>query len=73
MVCKEHKGLLEILQKILDNQAKQNTDIALIKQCLLGNPNKNDGVVDKVNKHDVYFYITYGCIIVLGWLYGFKV
>jgi len=45
---------------------KIEIDIALIKQCLLGNPHKNDGIVDKVNKHDMYFYVAYGFIVLLG-------
>jgi hypothetical protein len=65
MVCKEHNDLTAVLNKI-------QTDIAVIKNTLLGNEGKNDGIVDKVNRHDIYFYISYGCIIVLGWLYGFK-
>ena len=59
MVCKEHKDLLAVLNEM-------KTDIAVIKNCLLGNPGKNDGVVDKVNKHDMYFYICYGMIVLLG-------
>ena len=65
MVCKEHHNLTEVLNKI-------QTDVAVIKNTLLGNEGKNDGIIDKVNRHDTYFYISYGCIIDLGWLYGFK-
>jgi len=64
--CAEHKDLINLLSEIKDNQAKQNTDIALIKQSLLGNPDKNDGLVDKVNKHDTFFYIVYGMIILVS-------
>ena len=52
-LCKEHKALAEDIAVI-------KTDIALIKQSLLGNEGRNDGLVDKVNKHDVYFYMIAG-------------
>lgn len=59
MACKEHKALAEHIQDM-------KTDIALIRQSLLGNDGKNDGMVDKVNKHDRYFYIVYGMFILVG-------
>jgi hypothetical protein len=59
--CPEHKDLRQDITEI-------KTDIALIKQCLMGNSGKKDGVVDKVNKHDMWFYIVYGMITVIGFL-----
>lgn len=58
-------------KKQLENLiSEMRTDIALIKQCLLGNPDKNDGVVDKVNRHDMWFYIAYGMLFVIGFTLG---
>ena len=47
--------------------AIMKTDIALIKQRLLGDNDKKNGMIDKVEKHEKYFYITYGILIFLGY------
>jgi len=53
VVCDEHKELQESITEI-------KTDIALIKQSLLGNDGRKDGMVDKVNAHDRYFVMIAG-------------
>ena len=54
------------LSSIATQQKGMMVSFAKINTCLFGNEGCADGVVHKVNKHDMWFYIVYGMLILCG-------
>lgn len=46
-------------------------DVAVIKSILIGNG--REGILKKVERHDKYFYVSYGCIIIMSLILGIRV
>ena len=55
-----------MLKKDLENKIIQTAqDVAIIKDKL-------PSLITKVDKHEGYFYISYGCIIIIGLVLGIR-
>ena len=61
--CAEHKDLRQDINQI-------KTDIALIKQRLLGDNGKRNGMIDKVDSHEKYFQMLAGGSAFVGFVFA---